>query len=441
MHDKNTQKKQASPLPPCPPPDPQQHAAHSAQTPNASARTDGKRWIQKAETCTPAASHNLLGHGQLNLAFTSGFASPTNTASIQLNGPAIMGLPASAGMQPPNIARQDPRPGVLSSQQAANPEPPQQFANQLNSMTAMTMQAPSGMQLQTRDFGHNGMPAFPNNTVENQGGSRTDALPLSQAPAFANDNQNTCSPNSRIQNQVNSDVVPMKTEGPRKRPILDLFGTIGYTFPLGAGGAKRFKPIPTSSQVVSTSPSEPSSNDESENTSSSNEASGYSNGVSTCGIVKPDNLSSHSDIPDLLSAFDKHVASMKNTVTVDITKNRPIPEDSHFFAGAGVGESPYITSQSFDELHKFLGKGLSTDKMSNLDLNQRGNSYHPVCNSAGYRSANASRQIGPPLSFGAYVPYVTQVPGAIQAQPDLNVRRYIDQPSSTSNSSDFTASD
>ena len=80
--------------------------------------------------------------------------------------------------------------------------------------------------------------------------------------------------------------------------------------------------------------------------------------------------------PDLLLGFDRHVAFMKKDKVEDMTdsfKARPIPEDSHFFAGAGcIGESPYITSRSFDELHRHLGIGLSSDKVSHLDLNHLG---------------------------------------------------------------------
>lgn len=74
-------------------------------------------------------------------------------------------------------------------------------------------------------------------------------------------------------------------------------------------------------------------------------------------------------MPDLLDGFDKHAASLKEHKKPCITKvleNRPTstawPKDSHFFAGA-TGESPYVTSKSFDDLHQF-GAGIS-----HLDLN------------------------------------------------------------------------
>ncbi|KAL3808690.1 hypothetical protein ACHAXA_000176 [Cyclostephanos tholiformis] len=80
--------------------------------------------------------------------------------------------------------------------------------------------------------------------------------------------------------------------------------------------------------------------------------------------------------PDLLLGFDKHAAFMKKDNVEDMTDSftaRPIPEDSHLFAGAGcIGESPYITSRSFDELHRHLGIGLSSEKVSHLDLNHLG---------------------------------------------------------------------
>ena len=72
-------------------------------------------------------------------------------------------------------------------------------------------------------------------------------------------------------------------------------------------------------------------------------------------------------MPDLLLGFDKHVAADDTTASFEAS---PIPEDLHFFAGAGcIGESPCITSKSFDDQHRHLGIGLSSDKVSHLNLN------------------------------------------------------------------------
>lgn len=83
-----------------------------------------------------------------------------------------------------------------------------------------------------------------------------------------------------------------------------------------------------------------------------------------------------SDIPDLLSGFDQHSSATKQTSSEalqSVLDSRPMcttwPKDSTFFAGVCGHESPYITSKSFDELHKFLGVGISSAKMSSLDLN------------------------------------------------------------------------
>ena len=82
------------------------------------------------------------------------------------------------------------------------------------------------------------------------------------------------------------------------------------------------------------------------------------------GSVSPQN-----EVPDLLVGFEKHAAALQMNVTAAMnsaSENQVIPDSSHFFAGAGgVGESPYITSKSFDDLHRFLGKDLP-----HLDLNQ-----------------------------------------------------------------------
>lgn len=98
-----------------------------------------------------------------------------------------------------------------------------------------------------------------------------------------------------------------------------------------------------------------------------NSASGFT----AMPAISTQNSGSDIDIPDLVSGFDKHAATIKPNSTEDIAdvlESRPMctswPEDSTFFAGNIGHESPYITSKSFDELHKCLGSNLSS-----LDLN------------------------------------------------------------------------
>lgn len=78
---------------------------------------------------------------------------------------------------------------------------------------------------------------------------------------------------------------------------------------------------------------------------------------------------------DLVTGFDNHTASL-NSAKKDITtvlESRPSsttwPENSHFFSGT-IGESPYITSKSFDEMHKCLGGIDIPSPPSHLDLNE-----------------------------------------------------------------------
>lgn len=218
---------------------------------------------------------------------------------------------------------------------------------------------------------------------------------LYQAQAISSGNHSVTCPNDYfgIQNMPNANEVP------KKRQMAE------QSFPpmLQTVKAKRFKPIKVdaaASHAVSTSASEPSSNDDSGNATSPNEASINSNAsANLCGV-------NEMNVPDLLSGFDRHVSSTMKTnagVTMkeDAFQNRLIAENPPLFAGAGVGESPYITSKSFDDLHRFLGKGLSVDKIPHLDLNQS---------------------------------YLPQMP-AVQAQPNHPFGR------SLSNSSDLTASD
>eukprot|EP00571_Detonula_confervacea_P008773 CAMPEP_0172321782 /NCGR_PEP_ID=MMETSP1058-20130122/44286_1 /TAXON_ID=83371 /ORGANISM="Detonula confervacea, Strain CCMP 353" /LENGTH=573 /DNA_ID=CAMNT_0013037377 /DNA_START=185 /DNA_END=1906 /DNA_ORIENTATION=- len=432
---KNAKKKKAKSLPPNSPPIPQ-HIARGMKLPNAvyvggSARpplTNDSVCIQNNTAEMPVPSQNR----QLNLEFhVAGFAPSANTRP-NLSTSAQMNDPVFVGHHIPTIAHQDAKPSALCSQPAAISKPTPYCVNQPNAMPAITIQAPPGI----ANLIHNGLPR---NTVKKKG--RSEAPSSYQAPVFANHGQNSRGTNNVVDSQRGHYAVSGAAEGPRKRQISELVSSVGYSFPplQNAGEAKRFKHMPaaTASQAASTSTSEPSSNDESENSSSSNEASSNSNG-----------MFSDNEIPDLLSGFDKHVASMKKTTPADMTdifKNRPIPADSHFFAGAGgIGESPYITSKSFDELHQFWQSGLSSDKMPHLDLNQSiGNNYQPVFCSTGHRSAagaSVSQQIRCPPSVG--VPYVPQVPVSAKPPPILNApHHYFDQRSFLSDSSDLTTSD
>jgi len=139
---------------------------------------------------------------------------------------------------------------------------------------------------------------------------------------------------------------------------------------LDSGIGNLFRPILTAAEQksVSSTPSVPS-------LTTTNQSSSYLTCLSRHGDAAAHNIYNNGT-SDLLRGFDKHVALMKKDNVKDMTesfKARPIPEDSHLFAGAGcIGESPYITSRSFDELHRHLGIGLSPDKVSHLDLNHLG---------------------------------------------------------------------
>ncbi|KAL7426754.1 hypothetical protein ACHAXM_000573 [Skeletonema potamos] len=106
------------------------------------------------------------------------------------------------------------------------------------------------------------------------------------------------------------------------------------------------------------------------------------------GNFRPD----HNDIPDLLSGFDKHAASLLEQKAKHIMSGfdkhaaslleeqakyvsfsvptKPSDNDAHIqatdhplFVGP-IGESPYITSKSFDDLHQCL----ATNQIPHLDL-------------------------------------------------------------------------
>lgn len=138
--------------------------------------------------------------------------------------------------------------------------------------------------------------------------------------------------------------------------------------------ANRFKPIlptpstmtATAAKAVSTTPSEPSPT--TTNRSSLNGDTSYTNSRRDSDGSSEKHHVDSSDLPDLLSGFDK-------------LEGRPnISENLHLFAGAAellVGESPCITSRSFDDLHRHIGIGLPSDKsMPPLDLN-----HHPITKS------------------------------------------------------------
>lgn len=83
----------------------------------------------------------------------------------------------------------------------------------------------------------------------------------------------------------------------------------------------------------------------------------------------------HNEIPDLLSGFDKHAASLLDQkdkyVSISIPTEQPSSDkpvhvqtaDHPLFVGP-IGESPYITSKSFDDLHQCL----ANNQIPHLDL-------------------------------------------------------------------------
>lgn len=83
----------------------------------------------------------------------------------------------------------------------------------------------------------------------------------------------------------------------------------------------------------------------------------------------------HNEIPDLLSGFDKHAASMSEQKDKYVSMSIPTKQTSSdkpvhvqasehpLFVGP-IGESPYITSKSFDDLHQCL----ANNQIPHLDL-------------------------------------------------------------------------
>lgn len=168
----------------------------------------------------------------------------------------------------------------------------------------------------------------------------------------------------------------------------------------------RFTHPATASYAVSTSTNETSSNNSSENAAlSSNDAS------TTCSadvLTNAEKVGS-SGMPDLLSGFDSHNASMKQS---GASKNPVIPEDSHLFMGAGsIGESPFVTSKSFDNVHMF---GLG---MSHLDLKSSPN-HQPDRSNSGQRVMTGA--CGWPSPIGNAAKFVTHHRPSVSNSSDLS---------------------
>ena len=369
---------------------------------------------------------------------------PSPTSTLMSSTPVGLNHgPAIVGMQPPAIPLHGTHPFVLGTQLA--------LANQSNFNANTLMKMPMSEKIQVKGqfgVGHNSMATTQGNASGCNQGRKCGQNTASSSISAYGQNSTCSSVSSCGQSTTNSSVsannsvhvgmknnmiytLPNGLSYSRKRAGAEIVGLLGCDFAasLDAGGGKRFKSSQNAavSHAVSTSTSEPSSNDESENVSSSNEAS------FSYGISKRKDLTSKNDseIPDILSGFDQHVATMKSGAT--------IPEDSHFFAGAGgTAESPYVTSKSFDELHQFLGKGLSVDKMPPpLDLNQSISNYNPVPHHTDARSLTRTNL----ANRGAFIPVVPQMPIGINPQQYLSAYHQYGRPSSVSNSSELTFSD
>jgi hypothetical protein len=301
---------------------------------------------------------------------------------------------------------------------ASKPVALQFNTNEQNPRVAeMKMRAPLGTEGQVGGwaFSNSGMPQFNGIGAQSQPVRTDSAFP---GPATSSTNAYR----SRITGgrRSNGNAFPMAIEGQHTRRVSAEGGPPFHQAFLDAREGKRVNhpntaSSTTASHAVSVSASERSSNYGSNNPSPTNEVSAYSSGV--C-FAQKHVTATNTDLPDLLSGFDQHVASMKSN-TGTATAGAPIPANSHLFAGAGgVGESPYITSKSFDDAHRLLGKGLT-----HLDL--------PAA-----MTSDAPKQIGLPLSLGPCSP---QVP--MSAEPALVFNHQFDRPYSTSYSSDLTTSD
>lgn len=91
-------------------------------------------------------------------------------------------------------------------------------------------------------------------------------------------------------------------------------------------------------------------------------------------IICTNRNSSDGNMLDLVAGFDNHVSSINNNRDItELLESRPSsttwPEHSHFFSG-NIGESPYITSKSFDDLHECLGGIDIPPNPPHLDLNE-----------------------------------------------------------------------
>ena len=217
-----------------------------------------------------------------------------------------------------------------------------------------------------------------------------------------------------------------------KQPVSKLLSSVGYGFPPLNQFGQQFKTMPLGAafRTVSASASDPSSAYGSELSFELNNTQSLTKYTEVSSYSTSNNGSTvkSESMPDILAGFDK----MKKKA------NAPIP---NFFAGAGIGESPCITSKSFDELHKFgagLGSGDRIHEMPYLNLNHHpgvdNNSQHPAANGDSGLHHGIPTSVGPGFSNVAF----SQIPP--QHQPNLNAAYYY-RPTSTSNSSDLSTSD
>ena len=157
-----------------------------------------------------------------------------------------------------------------------------------------------------------------------------------------------------LQNNVTGD------GNPRKRSASEFMGaTFGFPPLLGGSEAKKFKfePIKTVDMVTAASDPSSSSNNESEPSSNDEHDSSEETKSSKSSNEVPRSNKAHNDleVTDFVSGFDEHTAAAKVGTGNSPRKIGPIPVHSHFFAGL-AGESPFISSKSFDELHSILDK-------------------------------------------------------------------------------------
>ena len=147
---------------------------------------------------------------------------------------------------------------------------------------------------------------------------------------------------------------------PRKRSASDFVDAM-FGFPplLGSSEAKKFKfePIKTGDMVTAASDPSSSSNNDSEPSLNDEQDSSEETKSSKSSNEAPlSNKTQHDlEVTDFVSGFDEHTAAAKVGTGTSPRKIGPIPVHSHFFAGL-AGESPFISSKSFDELHSILDK-------------------------------------------------------------------------------------